>query len=273
LAALLAADGSHGQERRAARLDPSRVEFVMGNIQFSLRHELAHVAIWDMKIPIIGPEEQAADYLAVLSLLRPLAERPEEPDTWVRYAFTTADAFAILWQTAEKVGATAPYWDSHGLSIQRFYGIACLIYGSDPQRFATIPALARIPPRQSANCEAEYARASESLDWLVAFSQEARRDSPQVSISVRYEPAKTRVSERLLAEMRSRGLIEWTVERFGELVALRDDVQVVLRPCSAPEAAWDAESRELVICYELFDLYYVLSADEHRAEIDALIAN
>ena len=150
----------------------------------------------DMKIPIIGPEEQAADYLAVLTLLRPLVERPQATETWLRFALTTADAFVILWQAAEKAGSAAPYWDSHGLSIQRYYGITCLIYGSDRQRFASLPALAQMPPQQSANCEAEYARASESLDWLVAFASDARRSSTKPSMSVntnasRPEPAST----------------------------------------------------------------------------------
>ena len=273
LAGLLATAAGHGQERRASPLDPARVEFVMGNLQFTLRHELAHVAIWDMKIPIIGPEEQAADYLAVLTLLRPIVERPQATETWLRFALTTADAFVILWQAAEEAGAAAPYWDSHGLSIQRYYGITCLIYGSDRQRFASLPALAQMPAQQSANCEAEYARASESLDWLVAFASDARRGSKKPSMSVEYEPVKTRTSEHLVAELRSRELIEWTVERFGELVALSDDAKVVLRSCSIPEAAWVAESRELIICYELLDLYYLLSAEQHRDEIEALIRN
>jgi hypothetical protein len=273
LAGLLGTATGHGQERRASPLDPARVEFVMGNLQFTLRHELAHVAIWDMKIPIIGPEEQAADYLAVLTLLRPIVKRPQATEAWLRFALTTADAFVILWQAAEEAGAAAPYWDSHGLSIQRYYGITCLIYGSDRQRFASLPALAQMPPQQSANCEAEYVRASESLDWLVAFASDARRGSKKPSMSVEYEPVKTRTSEHLVAELRSRELIEWTVERFGELVALSDDAKVVLRPCSMPEAAWVAETRELIICYELLDLYYLLSAEQHRDEIEALIRN
>jgi hypothetical protein len=69
------AGAAYGQER-ASTLDRDRVDFVMGNLQFTLLHELAHVAIWDIQPPIIGPEEYAADYLATISLLRPL----ETPD-------------------------------------------------------------------------------------------------------------------------------------------------------------------------------------------------
>ena len=86
-----------------------------------------------------------------------------------------------------------------------------------------------------------------------------------------YEPPNTRTSEYLLAEIRSRGLIEWTLERFNDLVALDDDATLILRSCSIPEAAWVAAQRELIVCYELLDLYYLLSADQHRKAIESLL--
>src|SRR5881392_518816 len=41
------------------RLD--RVEFVIGNTQFALLHEIGHVLIADFKLPVLGREEDAAD--------------------------------------------------------------------------------------------------------------------------------------------------------------------------------------------------------------------
>jgi len=32
-------------------------------------------------------------------------------------------------------------------------------------------------------------------------------------------------------------------------------IVVTLKTCGRPEAAWQPESRELVVCYELFDAY------------------
>ena len=51
-------------------------------------------------------------------------------------------------------------------------------------------------------------------------------------MSVRYEKPRTRTSERLAAEIKSRSLIEWTLQRFQELVALDQDATLVLRSCS-----------------------------------------
>ena len=90
-------------------------------------------------------------------------------------------------------------------------------------------------------------------------------------MSVRYETPRTRTSVHLVAEIKSRTLIEWTLQRFHELVTLDEDATLVLRTCSIPEAAWIAEQRELVVCYELLDLYYLLSAEQHRDTIESLL--
>jgi hypothetical protein len=267
---LLVTDGAHPQER-ASRLDPDRVNFVMANFQFTLLHELAHAAIWDVKPPIIGPEESAADYLATVALLRPLESPHVGTEKWLEFAMTAADAFAILWQLGEKAGASSPYWDSHALSIQRFYSIACLIYGSDAARFAKVPELVQMPAQRAGSCEAEYTRAVEATDWLLSFAASKRDASAAALMSVRYEDPRTRTSQRLLAEIKSSTLVEWTLRRFHELVTLDKDATLVLRPCSVPEAAWIAEQRELVVCYELLDLYYVLSAEQHRDTVESLL--
>src|SRR5213592_3720638 len=38
-----------------------RVEFVIGNTLFALLHEMGHVIIAEMKLPVLGREEDAAD--------------------------------------------------------------------------------------------------------------------------------------------------------------------------------------------------------------------
>ena len=261
---------AHAQEG-ASRLDPARVDFVLGNFQFALLHELAHVAIGDLEPPIIGPEEYAADYLATIFLLRPLQAPPVGAEKWLKFATTAADSFGILWQTSEKAGAHSPYWDTHALSIQRFYSVACLIYGSDPRRFAKIPGLIQMPAQRAGGCEAEYSRALKSTDWLVSFAANKRKPSAKVSMSVRYERPRSRTDELLSEEIKSRGLIEWTLQRFDQLVPLEKEATLLMRSCSLPEAAWVAERRELIVCYELLDLYYLLGADQHPDAIRSLL--
>jgi hypothetical protein len=105
LIAVIAAAGE--SQERPSRLDPARVDFVIGNLQFSLLHELAHVAISDLDVPIVGPEEYAADYIATVSLL-PRQAPPQGSEQRLEFAMTTADAFVIVWQIAERSKAEMP---------------------------------------------------------------------------------------------------------------------------------------------------------------------
>jgi hypothetical protein len=47
----------------------ARVEFVVGNMLFTLLHELAHGAILEMALPVLGKEEDAADSFAATRLI------------------------------------------------------------------------------------------------------------------------------------------------------------------------------------------------------------
>src|SRR5690606_983291 len=107
-------------------------------------------------------------------------------------------------------------------------------------------------------------RARKSLEWLVSFGERENTAPSNATMSVRYEPPHSRTSEGIVNEMRGIRLVERTLRSFTATVPLEDDATVVLRACGIPEAAWDASNRELVVCYELLDMYYLLSANRHR---------
>jgi hypothetical protein len=52
-----------------ARQRQAHVEFVFGNVLFVAAHELGHALVSEMKLPILGREEDAADVLAILTAL------------------------------------------------------------------------------------------------------------------------------------------------------------------------------------------------------------
>lgn len=269
LAAVVLMPG-HAQDR-VSPLDQGRVDFVLGNVEFALLHELAHLVIGELELPILGPEEQAADYLATMSLLRPLEEPPMGSGKWLEYALNAADAFVILWQLGQNTGASFPFWDSHALSIQRFYSIGCLLYGSNPERFEAVPELIVMPPRRTENCEVEYARAARSVDWWIENFGRQPGEPQKGLITIRFEAPHSRISEYLVREIQAVGLVDWTLRRLEDLVRLDENATVVMRSCAMPEAAWIPEDRELVFCYELLDLYYALSSERDQHELRSLV--
>lgn len=250
--------------QRGQTLDPSKVEFVLGNLEFSLIHELAHIAIRELEIPILGSEEQAADYIAAMSLINPIESPPGGNIGWLRFALSTADAFEILWGLAAETSNEFPYWDTHALSIQRFYAITCLIYGSDSDRFASLPERVQMPIERAAACPGEYDRAKVSMTWLRGFAEQRHAGPQQGEFAVEYQQPPSRTSEQLVSTIKEQGLVDWTAQRFMELAGIPGDIRLVFRSCGMPEAAWLPASRELVMCYELLDYLYALSPLETR---------
>lgn len=254
LAGLWTGDGAVGQT------EPSRgaVQFAVGNVEFLVLHEIGHILIAEKNVPILGPEENAADYIATLALLREAPLDPSFNDRALHSLLAAADAFAASWQVGEAVSADVPYWGAHALSIQRFYQIACLLYGSNPKAFASVPAAAGLPPERAASCTEEYARAERAIAWLIDNYGRHAGDPPGAPVDVRYEAAPTRVSARIADELKSERLLELIVARLHERFVLARPISVVLRGCGRREAAWVPDRRELVVCYELLDTLYLL---------------
>jgi hypothetical protein len=246
-------------------------EFVIGNAQFVLLHELAHLVINEKNVPILGPEESAADYIASMLLVRPVVTPQAGTEAFLRFALSTADGFVIAWQRAQSMGAAVPYWGSHSLNVQRFSTVACLLYGSDPIRFSTLPELVQMPPARMRSCPSEYRKAAYSIDWLFETYGRSSDDPPGVPIEIRYEQPPSLTSLRLLQAIQKHGFIERTFARLDEFFALDEPATFVMRACGDPQAAWLPDERTLVFCYELLDTYALMSFDQHTEAIESML--
>lgn len=257
LAGAFAPDAARAQARGGA-MNPAALDFAVGNVEFMLVHEIAHFLIDEKNVPILGPEENAADYIATLALLREAPLDPAHENRALRFLAAAADAFALAWQTGLTAGTDTPYWESHGLSIQRYYQIACLLYGSDPVAFASVPQLAGLPPERSRSCTSEYAQADAGIQWLLATFGRREGDAPSASISIVYEEPPSQVSARVRDELTRIGLLERIGDRLRERFTLGEPLTMAMRRCGRAEAAWLPGPRTLVICYELLDALYLL---------------
>jgi len=227
--------------------------FVLGNLQFLLVHEFAHLVIGELQVPVLGPEENAADYLAATALIRADRRDARGSERNQSYLLAAAEAQRLSWQKGKSLGAPVPYWDAHALTIQRFYQIACLLHGSDPAAYADLPARIGMPPGRAAGCRAEFERASRALDWLLATYGRKPGEPPGAVIEVRYEEAASLASQRVVALMKGERLAETVAARVSELFRLPRPAAVVMRRCGRAEAAWQPARRELTLCYELAD--------------------
>jgi Putative metallopeptidase len=100
-------------------------EFVSGNMLFVLLHEMAHVSITQMGLPVLGRMEDAADTYAALRLIR------SGSDFSHRVLTDAAEGWFMADRRDQKAGDKVAYYDEHGLNQQRAYQIVCLMVGFD----------------------------------------------------------------------------------------------------------------------------------------------
>jgi hypothetical protein len=135
---------------------------------FIFHHELGHALVDLLDIPITGKEEDAVDDLATLVLLHDW----EDGDT---SALNAAEAFYRIGEleeaAGEKTGESAiealPFYDEHSLGKQRYYQIACIVYGSDPEAHKDLVG-EDLPEERARRCPAEYQQKANSWGTLLA---------------------------------------------------------------------------------------------------------
>ncbi len=247
--------------------DDDRSQFVIGNFVFVLLHEFGHLVIDDFAIPVLGNGEDAADTLAAVSLIRLDRARPESDYAYIRMLMSAADANRILWETGLERDNPDTYGARHPLSLQRVARIACLVYGSDVERFAPLAELSYLPEFRADWCDLEFQDAEKAWLWVrdTYIRTAARRATGH---TVKYgntkDPREQEVRDRL-AEARG---LERAMEIVEETVLLPDAITLRTRSCGSPDAYWDPENRDVVLCYELVLWFYELSAEQQITELE-----
>lgn len=244
-------------------LEPSRVEFVIGNAYFVLLHEVAHMVINEFALPVLGNEEEAADTLAATTLIRLDQQAKDSDYRFTRMLVMAADANRIFWQRGfEMQSPDRAYWANHPLSVQRATRIACLVYGSNPAAFGGLPGLVEMPFFRAAWCEEEYAGAEEARQWVRKNVKQPRRLRQGGAVAVRYEEPAGDTQAFIQSWLQREGILENAAEFVSDNFRLPDDVSFNAEACGEPNAYWEIEARTVVLCYELLEAFYRLSQEQ-----------
>ncbi len=221
----------------------SAVAFVFGNMLFVLLHELAHAAIADLEIPVLGREEDAADEFAILRML------------WVGSAFThrvLADATKGWFFSARrdrKEGEPLAFYDEHSLDQQRAYHIVCLTVGHDPNQMVDLANEMKLPADRRASCKRDFERASSS--WHRVLQPHRRQpDEPPVAIETIYGEGKGDLAS-YAQSFRTMRLLETVAGFTADELAWPVPFTLEMQSCGFINARWNDETRKLTLCYEL----------------------
>ena len=241
--------------------ETDRIEFVVGNLVFVMLHEFSHLIIEDFDVPVLGNSEDAADTLAAVTLIRADRAHPERDFRLIRMLLTAADANRILWQRGLEKDNPVVYLARHPLSAQRAARISCLAYGSDPELLEPLPDIVGLPEFRADWCEEEFADAEKA--WLWVRDSFVRKSTGTVSEhQFAYGPTRDHGRQTIREWLVQNEALERAIAHVGRTVLLPDEITLRTRSCGSPDAYWDGNTRELVVCYQLIEGFYQLSEEE-----------
>jgi hypothetical protein len=219
------------------------VEFISGNMLFAMLHELAHTAIADLDLPVLGREEDAADNFAVLRLLH------VGSDLSHRVLVEAAKGWFLSDRRDRQDGEKPVLFDNHGLDEQRAYQIVCLMVGSDPADFTDLADETKLPNYRQEGCKKDYTKAFTS--WNTVLKRHARQpDQPKTHIDVVYGDGKGNLDGYAKA-FRHLRLLETVAEHLENDIAWPAPFTLEMQSCGFINAQWINPDRKLLLCYEL----------------------
>jgi hypothetical protein len=224
------------------------MDFAMHDATFTMYHEIGHMLISELGLPVLGREEDAVDALATIWLLTDEGD----DDSW-NALIDAADGwyFNAVASTGSGVDDFS-YYSDHSLDIQRAYAMVCLMVGAEPDVFGEAADAYDIDPDQQEACAYTYEQARSSWEMLL----EPHRDDEYYGepIHIIYEPAGA--YKKFAKEFRSRGIMEHAVELVMENYVLPKPVTFRAMQCGEANAFFDPSESEVIYCYELAEYMY-----------------
>lgn len=135
--------------------------YIAGVLLDTLFHELGHAVISIFDLPTVGKEDDAVDQLSATFMIS-IGEEGQN------YALQAAQSYFIA--AADTDRESLPFYDEHSMDEQRAYNYACLVYGSDTKKFATLVGEgedAFLPPSRAERCPDEWEKASSAWNKLL----------------------------------------------------------------------------------------------------------
>jgi hypothetical protein len=218
------------------------LEFVVGNTVFVMAHEMGHVLISEMNMPVLGREEDAADSFAVVTALNMRTVFSE------RVLFAAAKGWVLSSYRDKKQGNKLAFYDEHGLDLQRAYNVVCMMVGSDPAKFKGLAEETKLPEERQTSCVRDYKTTTWSWDQMLKPHIRSA-DQPRTAIKVEYQDDKK--FETQAKVLRHMGLLEALATHAADRYAWPTPFAIVARSCGDPNATWNFGARTLTLCYEL----------------------
>jgi hypothetical protein len=248
------------------------VEFVAGNMLFVGFHEMGHALVNQLRLPVLGHDEDAADSFATLAMLN------EGTEFSVNVLVQAARGWFLFDRRDRKLGNMLTFYDEHGVDQQRAYAIVCLMVGSDHRQFKELADWVQMPEARQATCQGDYNNAKYSWDLvLTPFLRSAGQAKSNVDVA--YEPGLGNL-DTYFRSFRSIRFLETLAEHASDRYVLPRPITLLMKSCGEPSASWNANMLNETLCYEMAEDFVELyrgytekrTAAQKKMQLNELIA-
>jgi hypothetical protein len=244
------------------------MRFSMGDAAYTMYHEIGHLLVNELGIPVLGKEEDAADALAVLMLLND----DSDDQSYVRLV-DAADGWYFKAQQVELSSMSQlGFVSAHSLGIQRAYAMACLMLGKDQEYFGHVGDFYKIDQDTRDSCAYTYEQTNAA--WNTLLAPHLVTDEPNAEIEIVYEEPGEGY-EIYLRALKDARILEHAAELVTSTYLLPRPIVFRAEMCDEPNAFY-SHSGEVIYCYELAEdmahlyltdvIYYYPSNEEEVEE-------
>jgi hypothetical protein len=136
------------------------IDTVIGPFFDTVLHEFAHALFDYLDVPVLGREEDAADYVSAYIYLNMGEHEARRLIMGAVYNYRR-----------EVEGTTAPsmaeFASEHSTPEQRAFNLLCIAYGANPELFEEVVKIGELPEERIAVCEEEYKLLEYAYETLI----------------------------------------------------------------------------------------------------------
>jgi hypothetical protein len=244
------------------------MDFAVNNSIMILYHEIGHLFVGELRLPVLGKNEDAADSLSAVFLL-------EEADEWSDAVLRDAAQGWYLspYNGKGELGDWA-FMGQHSLDKQRSFFFVCMMVGNNPEYYGELATEYEMDAAKQEHCGYEYRQAAESWAQVLEPYELDEDSQPVGQITVQYDDPGEHgaVAEALQADR----FLEEAAEMINENYVIPRDLTFRATQCGQSNAYYIPGEAEVRFCYEytkhLAGLYLESFAnlqDDEEADADA----
>lgn len=269
----------HAADDTASRLSAADREeitqlFVLANVEFTILHEVGHALIHQFSLPVFGLEEDAADQIATTSMI--LKHGADVDVEAIDQLLAVSAEWLSEWeQETIEVGSSHAFWDSHSLAIQRFYNVNCLLFGANPDELGFLFDTDALPAERGFDCDQNYAQALHAYRWMVdVHGRKPDSMIPFNGIVVSFDETRNVRHERVRQWIATSGVVRELSARVTEFFPWPQSIPMRFANCpGSADAYYNRNVGEIVICYELLDVFLERTESSLSRNVDTVCSN